>query len=325
MEPFSWCFIGTGTLAHQVAAQILASEKHRIVSCYTRSFEKGQAFAEKFGCKAYSSPEEAICAPGVEGIYIVTPHNAHYRYAKLALELGKPVLCEKAFTVNARETDALIALAREKGIYLAEAMWTWFSPAANQVKRWVDSGELGQNVTGKFTYHLNSVNYASRVADPKRAGGALLDITIYPVTYAYRLFGFPETIQSTGVVKNGIDLSEEITMTFPGGTVCHVSGSIMDYKGLEAMTLSGTQGKIRVWFYHMANRVTLTKGFFRKKHFRGSGKIFSDYLPEFDTVASEIRLGKSESDLVPLQATSDVMHILDTVRQQIGLVYPDLE
>lgn len=169
----------------------------------------------------------------MEGVYVVTPHNAHFRYVKEALELGKPVLCEKAFTVTAEETDSLIALAREKKVYLAEAMWTWFSPAANQVKLWLMEDKLGKVTDANFTYHMKSVKYAPRVSDPKRAGGALLDITIYPITYAYRLWGYPVKIESSGTIENGIDYGEDVMLTFENGLTARISASIVDMKGLE--------------------------------------------------------------------------------------------
>lgn len=324
-QTFNWCFIGTGTLAHQVAQQLRSSGRHKIVSCYTRNYEKCKAFGEKFGAAAFEKPEDAITAEGVDGVYVVTTHNAHFRFAKLALELGKPVLCEKAFTVTAAETDELIALAREKGVYLAEAMWTWFSPAANRVKDWVSGGFIGKVSRADFTYHMKSVNYGSRVSDPRRAGGALLNITVYPITYAYRLFGYPTKIESTGTLSGGIDLGEDITLTFPNGITANISASMVDMKGFEKMTIYGESGKITAPLYHAVNFATLHKGLFKKQIFKGPGPFFNSYLDEFDTVAREIREGRTESKMVPLQATSDVMHILDTVREQIGLTYPDLE
>lgn len=323
MHPFGWCFIGTGRLADQVARQLAASENHKILSCYTRDVEKARLFAQAYGATAYETPEAAMLAPGVEGVYIVTTHNVHFRFAKLALELGKPVLCEKSFTVTAEETDALIALAREKKLYLAEAMWTWFSPAAHQVKRWIDSGEIGPVKHADFTYHMKSV--APRAYDPRRAGGALLNITVYPITYAYRLFGYPERIESTGTIENGIDAGEEIHMTFPGGITCHISASNVDMKGLEKMKIRGETGSIQAPLYHALNSVTLRHGLLRKTVFRGPGPKMNTYLNEFDIVADEIRRGCTESAWVPLQATSDVMHIMDTIRHQIGLEYKDLE
>ena len=100
-----------------------ASGRHEIVSCYTRNMDNAKAFAEEFHCKAYGSAEEAILADGVEGVYVVTPHNAHFRYVKEALELGKPVLCEKAFTANARQAEELLMLAEKEGVFITEAMW----------------------------------------------------------------------------------------------------------------------------------------------------------------------------------------------------------
>lgn len=323
MKTFGWCFIGTGMLAGQVAQQ-LAGTQHKIVSCYTRNFEKAKAFAQTVGAIAYEEAADAISAEGVDAVYVVTPHNAHFRFTKLALELGKPVLCEKSFTVTAQETDELIALSREKGVYLAEAMWTWFSPAANRVKSWVDGGAIGQVKDATFTYHMIS-RYGGRVSDPKRAGGALLNITVYPITYAYRLFGYPETIEATGTLANGIDLGEEIRMTFPGGITCQISASSVDTKGFEKMTIRGSRGKIKAPLYHALNRVTLRRGLFGRNVFKGPGGAFNSYINEFDIVAREIREGRTESQMVPLQATADVMRIMDTVRGQIGLEYPDLE
>lgn len=323
MKPFGWCFIGTGKLAGQVAQQ-LAGTQHKIVSCYTRNFENAKTFAEAVGARAYETAEAAITADGVEGVYVVTPHNAHFRFAKLALQLGKPVLCEKSFTVTAQETKELVELSREKGVYLAEAMWTWFSPAANQVKAWVESGAIGQVAGAEFTYHMIS-RYGGRTTDPRRAGGALLNITVYPITYAYRLFGYPEKIEATGVLSGGVDQSEEIALTFPGNIRCHISASAVDKKGFERMTIRGSRGVIKAPLYHALNRVTLRRGIFGRKDFKGSGGIFNSYVTEFDIAAEEIREGLTESKMVPLQATYDVMRIMDTIRAQIGLEYPDLE
>lgn len=324
MNKFRWCFIGLGDLAKTVAGQLNKSGRHEIVSCYTRSCDKAVAFAQKYGGTAYDTPEKAISAENVDAVYIVTPHNAHHRYVKMALELGKPVLCEKAFTVTASECDELIALAREKKVYLCEAMWTWFSESANKTKEWIDADKIGRVQSADFTYHVRTIDRKGRHTDPKRAGGALLDITIYPITYAYRLWGAPAEIESIGVIREGIDLSEKIVFTYPGFKV-NISASVADFKGLEKMTIKGENGEISAPFYHCCNGVTYKKSLFKKETFKGKGPKFNSYLDEFDTVASEIRQGLTESTMVPLKATSDVMHILDRIRGQIGLEYPELE
>lgn len=325
MEKFRWCFIGAGSLAATVASQLNKSGRHEIVSCYTRNFEKGKEFTRKHGGTAYRTAEEAITAEGVEGVYIVTPHNAHFRYAGLSLELGKPVFCEKAFTVTADEAKELISLAREKKLYLCEAMWTWFSPSANMTKKWIDENKIGRVKSAFFSYHCRTVGYKGRHTDPKRAGGALLDITVYPLTYAYRLWGKPEKIESRAKLKDGIDLGEDIILTYPGGLKVNITASINDFVGLEKMVICGEKGRIVAPFFHAMNGVTCKKGIFKKETFKGKGPKINSYLDEFDAVAEDIRSGKTESEMVPLNATQEVMEILDTVREQIGLSYDNLE
>ena len=322
---FNWCFIGCGKLAHTVAQQMKKHGGHKIVSCYTRDFEKCKAFGEEFDAAAYDNANDAILHEGVDAVYIVTPHNAHHRFTKMALLLGKPVLCEKAFTVTAEETEELIALAKEKNLYLAEAMWTWFSPAANKVKEWVDTGAIGKVSRADFTYHMMSVNYAPRNSDPRRAGGALLNITVYPIAYAYRLFGYPTSIESTGKIVGGIDHGEEIKMTFAGGEIVNISASMVDTEGFERMTIHGEDGKIKAPLYHASGIASLHRGLFKSKLFLSGGKIFNSYMDEFDKVAEEIRAGLTESEVYPLKSTLDIMKIMDEIRGQIGLVYDNLE
>lgn len=325
MEKFGWCFIGTGKLATQVAEQITKSGKHKIVSCYTRNYENAKAFGEKYGAIPFEDVISAINCDGVEGVYVVTTHNAHYRFVKTALENNKPVFCEKAFTVNAKEAEELIKLSKEKGLYLAEAMWTWFSPTANKVNELIRNGEIGNVSQANFTYHMKSIHYAPRVSDPKRAGGALLDITVYPITYAYRLFGMPIKIEAVGKVENGIDLCEDVTLTFEGGVKANISASIVDMKGFEKMKIYGDKGKITSLLYHCMNNAKIKKSGKRTQKLKLDGGGLISYVKEFDIVSDEIRQGLIESRYVPLKATLDVMRIMDEVRSQIGLDYSELE
>ena len=316
--PFRWCFIGTGKLAHQVAEELSQSNLHQIVSAYSRRMESTQEFTKKFGGAAASTSLEAMTAYGADGVYVVTPHNAHYLYVKEAIEAGFPVLCEKPFTTDAEQTKELFSLAEKKGVYLAEAMWTWFSPVAHQVKKWLENDEFGEIQRVKANYHMDVRRYAARLTDPNRAGGALLDIGVYPITYLYRLFGKPTEIVCTGKLQNGIDLKEDVDLRFPGGSTYRASISMTDLKGLEKFSIVGSKGKISIPWFHMAKQVKLKRKDGVSEVFSGDGS----YLNEFDLVAGEIRLGKKESDYVPRQATMDVMEIMDECRRQMGLVYP---
>ncbi|MBQ6544405.1 MAG: Gfo/Idh/MocA family oxidoreductase [Lachnospiraceae bacterium] len=317
-KAFGWAFIGAGKLGTQVAKQITASGRHRIVSVYVRNAENRAAFADKHGALAAATPEEAMTAEGVDGVYIVTPHTSHFEYAKQALELGKPVLCEKPVSTDAQKVAELIRLSEEKGVYFTEGMWTWFSPIANQIKAWFDAGEYGELAKFRMLYHLKSINYAPRVSDPKLGGGAILDIGIYPVTYAYRLLGKPERIECSGTIARGIDTDEEIRLYYPGGVVCEISNSILDMKGLERLTIEGTKASTDLMFYHSANSVKLKRRGEKDVSFTGSG----GFVNEFDLVAAEIGEGLTESRFVPHEATLGVMEILDECRRQMNLIYP---
>ncbi len=318
MEAFRWAFIGAGTLGKQVAKEITDSGRHRIVSVYVRDRKKRIEFADQYTAFAADCAKEAIDREDVDGVYICTPNTSHHEYTLLALELGKPVLCEKPATTDSKLLKEMIDLSRKKDVYFAEAMWTWFSPIANKVKEWFDAGEYGNLKKLDLNYHLKSINYAPRCSDPMLAGGALLDVTVYPLTYAFRLLGKPESIVCKGTLKDGIDTKEDIVLTYPDGFVCNVSASIVDMKGLEKLIIEGDQAKTKLMFFHGANQVKLKRKNGKSETFKGDGGM----LNEFDIVADEIRRGLKESEYVPHSATLSVMEMMDECRRQMGLVFP---
>lgn len=315
---FGWCFIGCGTLAKKVAKQITESGRHRIVSAYSRNIERTEQFARHYNATACHRAEDAITMEGVQGVYVVTTHDSHYMYTKLALNLAKPVLCEKPFTVTAAQAYDLIVLAKEKQLYLAEAMWTWFAPVANCVKLWMDNGEFGQIQKVVVNCHLNSKGYAPRVTDPNAAGGALLDMGVYPITYLYRLFGKPKNIKCNGIVSDGIDWEEDIDFEFPSGESYSTSISIHDTNGGQKIIIEGTKARTEIPDFHYIEKAELVRNDGSIEHVSGN----SDYLNEFDIVVAEITEGLKQSRFVPLQATLDIMKIIDECRAQLNLKYP---
>lgn len=317
-ETFKWCFIGTGVLANQVAKELQSNPRHEIVSVYTRRIEKAKEFTDKFGGTPYDDVIAAMTAEGVQGIYVVTPHNAHYQYVKQAIELGKPVLCEKSFTTDAQQAKELFDLAKEKGVYVTEAMWTWFSPVANQVKKWLDDGEFGEIESVTANYHMDVRKYAPRLTDPKLAGGMLLDSGVYPITYLYRLFGKPTKVVCEGLIQNGVDMREDVDLTFENGKTYRASISMLDFKGLERFAIVGSKAKTSMLWFHSTNKTKLRRRHGRSIRFTGP----TTYSNELDLVAGEILAGKTESDYVPHKATVDVLEIMDECRRQMGLVYP---
>ena len=316
MGKFRWAYVGSGNIAYSTARQITNGE-HEIVSVYSRNQEKAKAFAEKFSAKAYDSFDEAVFRDEVDGVYIATPHTSHVDYAVKAMKGGKSVLCEKPVGVSGKDVDMLIRTSKETGVYFCEAMWTWFSDVALTVRKWVDSGEIGQVKEVKINYAFPGMfmEKDSRVRMPETAGGALLDIGIYPITYCYNLFGFPKKIECKGKIKDGIDAAETVILSYDGFR-CVLKMSLYSLK--ESCVIKGTQGKISFpTFFHMASKVVLKNGK-GKTVFNGK----TDYLVEFSRAADEIRSGKTESEYIPFAATADCMKIMDECRRQMNLVYP---
>ncbi len=315
MAEFRWAFIGCGSIADKTAKSILKGE-HKIASVYSRNYEKAQAFASKFGATATKTAEEAISLEGVDAVYIATPHTSHVEYALMALKMGKPVLCEKPVGICAKDVEAIIEAARENGTYFAEAMWSWFSDVSITVKSWVQSGRIGKVQKVKIHHAFPGLKKKadSRVRDPYTAGGALLDIGIYPITYCYNIFGVPDKTICEGKVEDGIDIYEKITLHY-GSMKCESYISFEYFK--ESFEITGTEGKIILPLFHVAP-VAILKSKKGNKLFFGK----TTYLNEFDRVAKEIREGKLQSDYVPFESTLQCMRIMDSCREQMQLKYP---
>ena len=311
---FRWAYIGCGSIAKNTARSILRGN-HEIVSVYSRNFEKAKNFAGKHGACAFDSFEEAVKT--ADAVYIATPHTSHCEYSVRAIELGKPVLCEKPAGVNTAQVRNAIETAKENNIYFCEAMWTWFSNVAFKVRDWVQNGEIGEIKSVRMNYAFPGLMMSrdSRVLNPDTAGGALLDIGIYPITYCYNLFGNPLSIRCEGTVSNGIDTNETVTLGYDGfDCVLNISLAVLK----EGCVITGSKGKIRIPFFHVAPFAFLIKNDGRREVFRGK----TDYLTEFTSVADEIKSGRTESEFIPFSSTLKCMEIMDECRRQMGLVYP---
>lgn len=315
---FNWAYIGAGGIAQKTAECILKTGKHRIVSVYNRTYSKAEDFAKTFDAVPCRTIKEALLQPGVQAAYINTTNDNHYASAKECLRSGIPVLLEKPFTINKAEASELVSIAKENNIYLAEAMWTWFSPVSLQVKKWVDNGEQGRITQVDISY-VNRVSHLyPRLFDVNLGGGALLDIGVYPLAYLYNLFGYPIDIKCEGVVEKGIDTQENITLGFRNGLSVTAEVSIVKSPGYENLAITGEYGTINCPDYHMAGRAELVLNNGTVKEFKANGW----YDNQFDIVADEIRSGKMESGYVPHKATLDIMEIMDECRRQMNLRYP---
>ena len=316
MQKFRWAYIGNGSIANSTAREIVKGN-HIITSVYGRNAEKANVFAKKYGAQVYNDLDSAVNRDDVDAVYIATPHTAHVDYAVRAMELGKPVLCEKPVGVSIKDVDTLIHTAEKTNTYFCEAMWTWFSDVARTVKKWVKNNEIGKikNVVINYAFPGILMPKNSRVLMPETAGGALLDIGIYPITYCYNLFGYPKNMKCQGKLKDGIDISEKVILEYDD-FYCTLNMSLCKVK--ENCIIKGDRGTISLpVFFHMASKAILKneKG---KQVFNGK----TDYLTEFNRVSEEIREGRKESAYIPFSATRDCMKIMDECRKQMGLVYP---
>lgn len=315
MDVFRWAYIGSGKIAKRTARNITKGN-HVISAVYSRNPATAKAFAAKYGAAVFSSVDELLASDCFDAVYIATPHNSHLLYAMKALQAGKPVLCEKPAGVSEAQAAQMLNAARDNGVYFCEAMWTWFSDVALTVKRWIGDGKIGKIKNVRMTYAIPGVimSKTSRLLNPETAGGALLDIGIYPIAYCYHLFGYPQTIRCSGTLKNGIDIKETVIFGYDGFT-CTLHISLANLQG--SCRITGEEGVVRIPFFYMADRATLkTKD--RKETFTGK----TDYLTEFSRAAEEIRTNKTKSAYVPPSATRDCMRILDECRKQMKLIYP---
>lgn len=317
MSKFGWCYIGCGTIANTTAKEISKSENNRIVAVWNRGFAKAEAFAKKYGGTAYKTFEEAVNAPEVEGVYIALIADRHAEYIKKCIKLHKPVMCEKPFTVSAKDAEEIFALAKAEGVYVTEAMWTWHNAAAQQVKSWLEAGRIGQvkDVNIVYAFPMIQFSHSDRLTDPKRLGGAIMDIGIYGLRYCVELFGMPNKIACEGRVVGGTDRGEMVDLYYDDFTAhCHFA---LDKKVGESATITGTDGVISVPFFHMAKTAKI------KGKFNDEIKVSEMlYDREFANVASEIRAGYTESRIITPENVVNCLKVMDECRRQMEFVFP---
>ena len=320
---FNIGFVGSKGIAITVAKELVTNKDITIVGVYSRSFKHCQEFSKRFGSTPYKCYEDMLEDKRLDAIYVATPHRYHYYYSKRALEHHIPVICEKTLTLHEKSAEELFKLAEKNKTYFVEAMWTWFNPVAYKVKEWISNGLIGNVDYLKADFSVPSIYAAKkfRITDLNSGGGSLYDLGIYPVTYAYRLFGYPKKIKATAKMKRDIDFSLKLEFEYENGVKCYLTSAI-NKLGLCNLKLKGDKGTIKLPpSFHAARKATLKNE---------SGKdVYQDreriklYEREFVIAAQEIREGLITSRFVSKQSTLDVMRILEEIKSQINLNYPN--
>ncbi len=326
MQTIRWGIIGTGTISSIFAKALNSMDHTEIIAVSSRTQNKADEFAREYSIKkAYSSFEELAKDPEIDVVYIGTPHTEHRANAALCLQFKKAVLCEKPFTLNQYDTEYLINLAKEHNVFLMEAMWTKFLPATQKVKEWIKSGLIGKvkffKVNFGFTKEFDATN---RLFNPDLAGGALLDVGIYPITYVIHMMeSLPDDVKSCAhLCVTNVDEMNAITFHYEKeGVMAELSSAITAEVGKDAVII-GEKGRIVVPNFWMADSVTCYDAAGKRLEMFSTNYQPNGYIYEAEEVNNCIRDGKKESSILPLQDTLDIMKLMDTLRKEWGLVYP---
>ena len=320
-----WGILGTGWIASEFTQDLLATGM-TIAAVGSRSQDSADAFAKRFGIATAHSSYEALAAdPDVDAIYISTPHPFHYENAKLVLNSGKHALVEKAFTLNAAEAREIVALAADRGLVILEAMWTRWLPHMARIREIIAAGTLGEvrTIIADHNQRLSS-DPEHRILNPDLGGGALLDLGIYPVSFAWDIFGKPSSVTavSTPTASTGVDRQTAIILGYPDGQQA-VLQTALDTAGPNTAAVIGTLGRIEidsVWYTPTSFTV-----------FDQQGEVVELFDEEvvsrgmqFEAQALEqiVASGALVGDELPPAETVAIMETLDDIRSQIGLVYP---
>jgi predicted dehydrogenase len=321
--PLRWGVLGAGGIAGKFTAALHANTRSRVVAVGSRDPERGGRFAAEHGIERTHNDYVALCEDdSVEAVYVATPHSRHRDDALVAIAAGKHVLVEKAFTRNVSEAEAIFAAARREGVFVMEAMWTRFLPHVAAIHEVVESGEIGQvvNVTADHGQWF-AFDATHRLFDPALAGGALLDLGVYPVSFAHDFLGAPASVTAVGTLtETKVDAQVAMILNYPGDVQATLHTTLLARTPTVA-AISGTEGFVRVEgsFYQPTSFTVERRG--------AKPRTLSFVEPhglhhEAVEVAIRVAAGETESPRMSWQGTLDVLRTMDEVRAQIGLTYP---
>ncbi len=315
--------LGTGNISEKVAPTLAAMEEIECWAAASRSLPKAKAFAERHGFqRAYGSYEELAEDPQVELIYVATPHSCHYENMMLCLSHGKPVLCEKPFTVNAAQAREVQKYAAARGLFAAEAMWTRYMPSRAMIGETLASGIIGRPTV--LTANLSYANFKrQRLVDPALAGGALLDLGVYGLNFARMHFGggIERVDSSVCMTETGVDGMENITLSYRDGRMAVLTHGIWSRSDRRG-TIWGDRGYLVVENINNPQNISVYDTEDRLLQRYDVPQQISGYEYEFREAVRCIREGRRESASMPLEETIAVTEQMDALRRQWGLVYP---
>ncbi|MEV7005895.1 Gfo/Idh/MocA family oxidoreductase [Streptosporangium sp. NPDC051022] len=324
MSTIKWGILATGGIAATFTEDLRLLPDAEVVAVGSRARETAGAFADRYGIpRAHGSWAELAADEDVDIVYVANTQNAHREAVLTCLKAGKAVLCEKAFTLNAAEAAELVDVAAEHGLFLMEAMWMRCNPAIRRIVELLGEGAVGpvEAVHADFGISV-SVGPGHRLRDPAQGGGALLDLGVYPISFANLVLGAPERVQSWArLTPEGVDENTGVLLGHPGGAVALLSCG-MTTDGPVTASISGRLGRIEIpHLFFRPSTFTLHRTGAEPETFHvpyeGTGMVH-----EAAEAMRCLREGLLESPLVPWRSTLEVMRVMDEVRGQIGVRFP---
>lgn len=315
--------LGAGNIARNMANTLNAMDDAQFYAVGSRSMEKAEKFAKEYGAKkAYGSYEDLVSDPEVELVYVATPHSHHFEHAKLCIEHGKPVLCEKAFMANAKQAKEIFELAKEKNVFITEAIWTRYLPSRKMIDDVIASGEIGELtfVTANLGYDIKDVE---RMQNPELAGGSLLDVGIYPLTFISMVLGneIKEVVSTCTKTATGMDEQNAIILKYDNGVMA------MAHSGMLAGTeqygiVYGTKGYL---IAENLNNVTGIKVYTKERKLireLSVPKQITGFEYQVRASMKAIREGRLECEEIPHEESVIMMELMDRLRADWGIRYP---
>ncbi len=315
--------MGAGNISGVMAKTVKGMKDVSLYAIASRNQEKAEAFAKKYGVKkAYGSYEEMLRDKKVDLVYIATPHSEHYDNAMMCIRHKKPVLCEKAFTANAKQAREVLAYAEREKVFIAEAIWTRYMPMVGMIKEALSQGLIGRPrlLTANLSYSLEHIE---RLYEPSLAAGSLLDLGIYPINFASIFFGTKiEKVSSfCTYTETGVDKQETITIQYKDGKVASLTASqccIGDRKGI----IQGTDGYMVIENINNYERFTVYNGEHKRILHRKAPKQITGYEYEVEACIRALKNGALECPEMPHAETIRIMEFMDERRKDWGVVYP---
>lgn len=315
--------IGAGWIAEKMAEALAPLEDYCVYAIASRSIGKATEFAGRWNIpKAYGSYEDMVKDNDVDLVYIATPHSHHFPHAMLALNAGKPVLVEKAFTANAAEAEELIETACSKGLFITEAIWTRYMPLSHKVKEIMESGIIGKPrvITATLCYMME---FKERILRPDLCGGALLDLGVYALNFARMYFGtdIVRTVSNCHMGPTGIDLQECISLSYADGKMANLQAGTLCLNDRQGI-INGTEGYIRVDNINCPEVIEVYRNYELAARYTKPEDMVNGYEYQVIEARRCIEAGLAESPMMPHQETLDIMKQMDGLRKEWGVVYP---